>query len=168
MIFGAVSVTSPQQKMEEVVASEAIGLLGAVMIVGSIAYVWLGRLKDKAPAGDFNDTSAPDARPERKSHYHLKLGMPESQARPDLVEPTQHVENKRTGKAHSKSNVPKEVVAPAICPTAAANLDIAAKLAKMGDLEGVLEFAHMVLESDDATEQQKIQARTLKRQCSPR
>lgn len=168
MIFGAVSVTSPQQKMEEVVASEAIGLLGAVMIVGSIAYVWLGRLKDKAPAGDFNDTSAPDTRPERKSHYHLKLGMPETQARPDQADQPQHVANQRASKTHSKSAESSEAVAPAICPTAAANLDIAGKLAKMGDMEGVLEFAYLVLESDAATEQQKIQARTLKRQCSPR
>lgn len=140
------------------------------MVCGGIGYMWLGRLKEKAPAGEFNDASTHAARPARESHYDLKLGMPEVQTRTEEPSQERRSEPDRKGNAQNTSNtdISSEEALPTDCPAAAESLDIASKLAKLGDFEGVCEIADIVLESDDATEQQKIQARTLKRQCSPR
>jgi Tfp pilus assembly protein FimV len=156
------------KKLEKLVGSEAIGLLGAAMLVGGIAYVWLGRLKDKTSAGDFVDSSVPAARQQRESHYHLKLGMPDPKLRSDNVGPDLAAENARADKSLSAANNHNKIEESADCPAAIANLDIAAKLLKIGDFEGVREIADLVIESGDATAQQKIQAQTLRRQCSPR
>jgi hypothetical protein len=156
------------KKLEKLVGSEAIGLLGAAMLVGGIAYVWLGRLKDKTSAPDFGDSSVPAARQQREGHYHLKLGMPDPKLRSDQVGTDRASENARADKALSDAKNVHEIAAASDCPAAAANLDIAAKLLKIGDFEGVREIADIVVESDDSTPQQKIQAQTLKRQCNPR
>lgn len=147
--------------------SEAIGALGAVMLVGVMAYFWLGRLKEKSPSSEYLDGDKGNSRSTRANHYSLKLGMPEQQlssgANVQMV-------------SGNEPNFSAAPAAPGIddievvvdCPNAAANLDIAAKLTKIGDFEGVREIADLVIESNEATFDQKAQARNLKRQCSPR
>lgn len=148
--------------------TEAIGLLGSLMLAGVIAYLWLGRLKDKAPAGDYKDGDVGLIKPGHDSHYHLKLGMPEPQSRVGAVAQKHSSVNVKAANTTENSDISAEAEQMGDCPSAAASLDIAAKLVNIGDFEGVCEIADIVLESAEATSQQKIQARNLKRKCSPR
>jgi Tfp pilus assembly protein FimV len=156
--------TVRNRKREDIVGSEAIGALGAIMLVGVMAFFWLGRLKEKSPTGEFLEDHKIATQSTVENHYSLKLGMPEHQSQ-TLMPAISANESKISAAPPVAEFVEEKVVD---CPNAAANLDIAAKLSKIGDFEGVREIADLVLESDEATFEQKAQARSLKRQSSTR
>ena len=150
--------------------SEAIGALGAFMLVGVMAYFWLGRLKEKSPNGEFHDGDRGNNRSTLSNHYSLKLGMPEQQmsSNANMQVLSGNDASSSPTSAAPETETADDIEAVVDCPMAAANLDIAAKLTKIGDFEGVREIADLVIDSNEATFDQKAQARNLKRQCSPR
>jgi hypothetical protein len=147
----------------ELGVSEFLGYVGLVMVAVATAWLWMARLNSTAvPAVSHGDDHEDVERvPSKHSGLTLVLSpeLPsvqvESKAQP---EPVAHEEEKPRAlsypPADSRAEQPDS-------DSAREQLKIADQLSMIGDFEGVMEYAQLVINDADASDRQRAQAENL-------